>query len=155
MCPWLKRAPLTLRPLRGLGEVGRGTQGVFAGDKSDFQKIIRQEVQSDAVLSHLLLPPCEYNPGPVPRPHGHLRVMKSSQLRLQPGLTAQGTSWPVSHPPQAGNVRSLQRKRRPERMWSTSRSRKPHIVGAARRNRFTPSDRAATVWEPVSSLWDA
>lgn len=67
----------------------RGTQGVFARDKSDFQKIIRQEVQSDALLSHSLLPPCAYNPGPVPQPHGHWRVMKSSQLQLQPASEAQ------------------------------------------------------------------
>lgn len=46
----------------------------------------------------MLLPGCEYNPGPVSRPRGHLRVMKSSQLRLQPGLTGQGTSWLVSRP---------------------------------------------------------
>lgn len=69
--------------------MSRGAWGVFAGDKSDFQKtVIWQEVQADAVLSHLLLPPREYNPGPVPQPLGHLRAMKSSQLPLQPASKA-------------------------------------------------------------------
>lgn len=58
-------------------------------DKSDFQKIVWQEVQSDTLLSHLLLPPCAYNPSPVPQPHRHWRVMKSSQLQLQPASEAQ------------------------------------------------------------------
>lgn len=93
MCPWPKKAPLTLTPLKGLGGVGRGTQGVFAGDKSYFRKIIRQEVQSDAVLSHLLLPPCEYNPGPVPRPRSPAPWPFESHEVIT-AATAAGPHWP-------------------------------------------------------------
>lgn len=86
--------------------MSRGAGRVFAGDKSDFQKIIiRQAVQADAVLSHLLLPPREYNPGPVPRPLGHLRAMKSSQLPLQPASKAGNRL--AGGPSPAGRKRAL------------------------------------------------
>lgn len=71
-----------------------------------FKKIIiRQAVQADAVLSHLLLPPREYNPGPVPRPLGHLRAMKSSQLPLQ--LASKAGNRLAGGPSPAGRKRAL------------------------------------------------
>ena len=112
---WLRRTSPDSAYCKGLEEHGRGIRGVFAKDESNFQKLLRQGVQSDAVLSHVRLQPAKTIPALFPGPQGHLRVMKSSQLPLRGAGGATPTNlrarWLAAHPPQAGNVHSLQVRR--------------------------------------------
>ena len=140
-------------------EHGRGIRGVFAKDESNFQKLLRQGVQSDAVLSHVRLQPAKTIPALFPGPQGHLRVMKSSQLLLR----GAGGTTPT-------NLRARWRwrpiPRRPEtctRCKSDAQGtrgnpslRQPDIDQAARgggRGQIHTRCRTAAGWAPASCFW--
>lgn len=144
---------------KGLEEHGRGIRGVFAKDENNFQKLLRQGVQSDAVLSHVRLQPAKTIPALFPGPLGHLRVMKSSQLLLRGAWGA---------PPTTTSVRAGPRPnpRRPEKCTrcksdaqgtlGNSSLRQPDIDQAARgagRGQIHTQFRTAAGWAPASCFW--
>lgn len=127
---------LRTQPIEGSWRSGQGHSGVVAGVKSGFSQTPAAGGLAWRSSFTRALAACYYNPGPVPRPQGHVRVMKSSQLRLRgeggaPSALAGG-------PSPAAQKRALATTQTPGETRGKSSRKHPDIDQAAQGwgNRF-------------------